>query len=359
MVDRGSRSDGQTMISPEHRARHHRSASAGVATALCLALACLLAATAQAGTGLSVTPTFPTSSTVGDKGLPASLTIINANTGTDVSATICNSGDALPCPIGSQGITLLGSCAAQGADAACTVADNGVFAISATGFGAAGSACANVGFSTMAVAGAPGKVRFVPMVGHVVLSNPGATCRIDFTVDVLKTPATDAQPAVAGLQTIQIADASQYSNNGTTGFARGSQTGTTVKPPPPPPPPPVTPPPPPPPPAAVAPLLPSAVGTAAITGRSGCQARPFRVVVRGSQIRRVTFRLDGRKVLSLTKPDRGTRFTLLVRPGTMSAGTHRVTATASFTKASSTPARVLRVAFQRCIRKVSRPVFAG
>ena len=357
MVDRGSRCDGH-MISPEHRARRRRSASAGVATALCLALACLLAATAQAGTGLSVTPTFPTSSTVGDKGLPASLTIINANTGTDVSATICNSGDALPCPIGSQGITLLGSCAAQGADAACTVADNGVFAISATGFGAAGSACANVGFSTMAVAGAPGKVRFVPMVGHVVLSNPGATCRIDFTVDVLKTPATDAQPAVAGLQTIQIADASEYSNNGTAGFARGSQTGTTVKPPPPPPPP-VTPPPPPPPPAAVAPLLPSAVGSAAITGRSGCQARPFRVVVRGSLIRRVTFRLDGRRVLSLTKPNRGSRYALLVNPGRMSVGTHRVIATASFTRASRTPARTMRVAFQRCSRTVSRPAFTG
>ena len=332
----------------------------GAVTATFLATACVVAAGAQAGTGLSVTPTFPTSSTVGDTGLPASLTIINANTGTDVSATICNSGDALPCPIGSQGITLLGSCAAQGADAACTVADNGVFAISATGFGAAGSACANVGFSTMAVVGAPGKVRFVPMVGHVALSNPGATCRIDFTVDVLKTPAADAQPAVAGLQTIQIADASQYSNNGTTGFARGSQTGTTVSPPPPPPPPVAPPPPPPPPPpAAVAALLPSAVGTAAIAGRSGCQARPFRVVVRGSQIRRVTFRLDGRRVLSLTKPNRGSRYALLVSPGRMSVGTHRVTATASFTSASRTPARTMRVAFQRCSRRVSTPAFTG
>ena len=148
MEDRGPRT------TPKHRrVPRSRSARAGMATALLLALACVLASAAQAGTGLSVTPTFPTNSTVGDTNLAASLTIINANTGTDVSAAICNSGDAAPCPLGSEGITLMGSCGGQGADAACVLADPGVFQISSTAFGAPGSACANLGFAVVPIAG--------------------------------------------------------------------------------------------------------------------------------------------------------------------------------------------------------------
>ena len=235
--------------------------------ALPVALACLAVApaVAGAGVGLSVTPTFPTDSTVGQVGLPASLTITNANTGTDVSGTLCNLIDAAPCPLGGEGIAVMGSCAAQGADASCVLPDSGVFAISPVARGADGSACSGMDFAVVPGGGLFGKVRFVPVLGgHVLLPQPGSTCRIDFTVDVLRTPTTDAQPSVDGVQTIPIADASMRSNNATIGFARGSQTGVTVPPVvPPPPPPPVAPPPLPPPvvtppvtPPAAPPLLP-------------------------------------------------------------------------------------------------------
>lgn len=340
-------------------------------------------ASALAGVGLGMAPTFPTNSTVGDSGLAASLTITNNNTAPDVSATVCNAGDTLPCPAGDEGITLIPSCGAQGAFSACTSADPGVFQISSTATGGAGTACPGTAFTVSAVPGDTfGKVRFTPVVGNVVLPTPGTFCRIDFTVDVLKIPAIDARPAVAGLQTIQITDATQRSNLGTTGSSRGSASGSTVSLPPPPPPPPLPPPvapPPPPPPPAVppcvpppgpappgqllcsVPLTPSSAprGTARIAGRSGCVTRNFNVTVTGRQIRRVTFFVDGKSVRTLTRPNRGSRFVLQIRPNTLRRGTHRVLARTTFTSASATRSRTLRVVFSRCARAASAPQFTG
>jgi hypothetical protein len=339
-----------------------RTAARIVMTAAVVACMALVPETALAGAGLSVTPTFPTNSEVGQTGLAASLTIVNANTGTDVLATLCNSGDLAPCPVVSEGITLMGSCGAQGADAACVSADPGVFAISPTASGAAGSACAGMLFDVVPIAGPFGKVRFVPAgAAHVVLPIPGATCQITFTVDVLKTPGTDARPDLDGMQTIPIADASTRSNNGNTGFARGSQTGVTV-PPPPPPPPPVAPPPPPvvtPPPAP--PLLPPIPGSATIAGRSGCQSTPFLVQVRGTAIAKVVFTLDGKRVKTLTQPNRGTtHYAMRITPSKLRTGTHRVLAAISFMSESATPSRRMRVTFQQCARQVVKGIhFTG
>jgi hypothetical protein len=61
----------------------------------------------------------------------------------------------------------------------------------------------------------------------------------------------------------------------------------------------------------------------------------------------------------LTRPNRGTRYSLLVMPGSMRNGTHRVTAITTFTKASGTKPRTMRVAFQRCSRIVHAPAFTG
>lgn len=361
--------------------RHPPTSRIALATAIAIVGAIALApAAAQAGVGLSVTPRFPTNSTVGQTALAANLTITNANNGTDVSATICNSGDAAPCAFSGEGITLMGSCAAQGGDAACTAADPGVFKISPTAAGAASTACAGMAFTVSSGSGAFGKVRFTPAGGaHVTLPTPAATCVIAFTVDVLKTPVTDAQPAVPGLQTIQVADALQRSNNGTTGFARGSQTGATVNPPPPvvpppppvaPPPPPVAPPPPPPvvctPPPGPAPaggeLCATPVrGKAAVnSGGTSCKIVPFYVTVNGRAISKVVFRLDGRRVKTLTKPNRsGKRYGMLITPRLQRFGMHRLTATTTFTKASTTKSKILRVAYRRCARQAVLPEFTG
>jgi hypothetical protein len=353
-----------------HALRRLRTGSA-IAAVVLVGCAALAPAAAQAGVGLSVTPTFPTDSTVGQTGLAASLTITNANTGLDLLATVCNSGDAAPCPMNTEGITLLGSCAAQGGDASCIAADPGVFAISPTATGASGTACAGMAFAVTPIAGPFGKVRFTPAAGaNVSLLLPGLSCRIDFTVAVLKTPATDALAAAAGQQTIQVADASERSNNGTAGFARGSQTGTTVNPPPPVvPPPPVTPPVVPPPPLVCTPppgpapaggkLCVPTRGSAVVSGRSGCQSVAFDVRVRGSEIRRVVFAIDGKKVKTLTTPNQGVGYVLRITPRQQRHGTHRVTAAVSFTAASGTHKRTMRVTYQRCGRRVVSPVFTG
>jgi hypothetical protein len=229
-----------------------------------------------------------------------------------------------------------------------------------------------------------GKFRFTPAAGtHVVLPAPGSTCRIEFTIDVLKAPAIDAQASVPGMQTIQVADATQYSNLSTTGSSRGSSAGSTVNPPPPPPAPPAAAPPPPapapaapPPPAPCVPgpgpappgqmlcnppVAPSSAtpGSAQIAGKTGCVTQNFDVAVTGTQIRRVTFLLDGRIVLSLTRPNRGSRWVMAVRPGLLSRRTHRIVADTFFQPSSATPRRRLVVVFARCSRRVSAPRFTG
>ena len=72
----------------------------------------------------------------------------------------------------------------------------------------------------------------------------------------------------------------------------------------------------------------------------------FNVQVTGRQIRKVVFYLDGRQVRSLTRPNRGTRFALPIRPNSLRRGTHRVLAATYFTTASGTRMRTLRVTFQ-------------
>lgn len=339
--------------------------------AVLLGWSVLAAGTASAGVGLGLAPTMPTTSTVGDTGLPGSLTLTNLNTSPDVTATVCNTGDAPPCPAGDEGITLMPSCGAQGAFSACMSADPGVYRISPTATGGAGTACAGVNFTVTPLGDPFGKVRFAPPPGtNVVLPTNGTSCRIDFTVDVLKVPAFDAQPGVAGVQTIQVTDATQRSNIGTTGSSRGSATGSTVNPPPPPPPPPPAPLPcvPPPGPAApgqeicapaVGPSSAPPPGTAQISGRTGCATQNFNVTVTGQQIRRVVFTLDGRTVRTLTKPNSAGKWVLPVRPGRLARGTHRVIARTTFTAASRTRTRTLRVVFQRCARVVSAPRFTG
>ena len=120
------------------------------------------------------------------------------------------------------------------------------------------------------------------------------------------------------------------------------------------------PPPPPPPPAGgVSPASSVPSGTARAIAPSGCVYRNFNVTVTGRQIRRVVFYLDGRKVRTLTRPNRGTRFVLPVRPGTLRRGTHRVLAMTYFTTASGTRSRALRVTFSRCARTAVAPRFTG
>jgi hypothetical protein len=194
-----------------------------------LALIALLPGVAEAGVGASAVPSFPPVVTVGETGLEASIELRNTNTDDNAADinTVCNAGDASPCPTGARGIVLIPSCAAQGPDAACTQFDPGVFAVSRTATGATGTACGNTVFDVTTVDAASGAVRFTPRAAHVTLPGTGAACRIVFTFSVARAPSIDQDPGVAGAQTVQVAENAQH-NGSLPAFARGTSVGVTV-----------------------------------------------------------------------------------------------------------------------------------
>ena len=197
----------------------------------CLAL---MPGTALAGVGAGAVPTFPSQVTAGQTTVSASITMSNANTPPNESATntVCNFGDVLPCPAGDPGITLIPSCGALGAFSTCAASgkDPGVFQVSATGIGAAGTACAGMVFDITMIDPAYGQVRFTPsLVGaHVTLPGVGSVCRINFTFSVLKVPTIDQDPATPGIQTVQVTDNTQTLGSISVS-ARGTSSGTTVQ----------------------------------------------------------------------------------------------------------------------------------
>lgn len=209
------------------RIRRPRGVAATFAGLICLALT---PGIAQAGVGASAVPSFPTDVTVGNTGVAASIEL--RNTDTDANAgdtnTVCNFGDGAPCPAGDPGITLIPSCSQLGPFSSCTGAEPGVFRISDLAGGQPGTACAGMVFNVSLIDPANGQVRFTPQGGaHVTLPASGAVCRIAFTFAVLRAPTADQNAATPGIQTVQVADNTQFSG-GLTASARGSSFGTTV-----------------------------------------------------------------------------------------------------------------------------------
>ncbi len=188
----------------------------------------------EAGMGASAAPTFPTAVVAGATGVPASIKLQNDNTPPESSSTICNFGDPLPCPLADPGITLIPSCGRLFTFSACDPAgaDPGVFQVSPTALGRAGTACAGMAFNVTLIDPVFGQLRFTPESNaHVVLPAPGSVCIIDFTFDVLKVATVDQNPSLPGQQTVQVVDNTQRDslpNNPLTASGRGTSTGTTV-----------------------------------------------------------------------------------------------------------------------------------
>jgi hypothetical protein len=190
------------------------------------------------GAGASASVTFPSTVTVGDTGLPASITLTNQNTApnTNDTNTVCREEDSSPpCGPSARGIVLVPSCFQVSGDQ-CTAAgaDPGVFQISSTPTGRAGTSCESRTFNANVIDATFGTVRFtLGLAGlHVMLPGTGSTCIIDFTVDVLKPPAGDADPSTPGIQTLQTTEHTQIIGEFEPGalkvVARGTSTGTTV-----------------------------------------------------------------------------------------------------------------------------------
>ncbi len=148
------------------------------------------AASAQvAQVSMVVTPSFPTTVSVGLTGEAAHLEIVNTSSGVG--------------PVTLSSITLNPACADTSVPTvSCLSPDLGVLQLSQTATGSGGS-CNGTAFSIVGP-GPDGTSSFVS-VGSVVLQPTGAnaSCFIDFTFNVLKAP-TDADPD-ADLQTRQFA----------------------------------------------------------------------------------------------------------------------------------------------------------
>lgn len=205
----------------------------------------LVPAAASALPGAKTSASFPGAVTVGETGLGGSIELENRNTPleTEDTNTVCNAAEALaPCLAPERGIVLTPSCRQLSGDV-CVGADPGVFALSPTATGRAGTACAGMTFTTAIVDPTFGTVRFTPQPAgaHVMLPGTGLRCVIGFTFSVLKSPAGDANPAIDGVQTVQMTEHRQYVGLigpvAPTIVARATTTGTTVVTPPPPPPP--------------------------------------------------------------------------------------------------------------------------
>jgi hypothetical protein len=176
---------------------------------------------AHAGVGLAMAPTYPSVVDVGQSSVPASLTITNGATGTEVVEQLnisniqhtpsCGVG-TFPCPTGSK--------------------DPGVFQINTPAVGSAGS-CVGMMFNVAISDASTGTATFTPQSGTVVLDpkdTPNDFCTISFTVNVLKLPVHDAG-AGGGVMTNQLARAeAQAATSGTLGSGTGASQTTVVPP---------------------------------------------------------------------------------------------------------------------------------
>ncbi len=111
------------------------------------------------------------------------------------------------------------SCGSFGSSAnPCPLPDIGVFSLSPTGTGAAGTACAGRTFN---VSGpdASGSFYFTVVGPPVVLGPPSSgtgpdRCTIDFTMNALRVPQIDASPGEPGVQTVVSARVRMTSTSG-------------------------------------------------------------------------------------------------------------------------------------------------
>lgn len=102
-----------------------------------------------------------------------------------------------------------------------------------------------------------------------------------------------------------------------------------------------------------------APGSARLLAPTGCASRAFNARVSGQNVAKVVFKVDGKTVKTLTKPNAGTRFQIRVDPAKMKIGVHRIVATVNFAAATKKQPQTFRISFQRCAKKLAAPRFTG
>jgi len=79
-----------------------------------------------------------------------------------------------------------------------------------------------------------------------------------------------------------------------------------------------------------------------------CVTKKFNLDVRGDQIAKVTFKIDGKKIKALNKPDSAGRYRLVVNPLLRNDKRHTVTAEVQYVASAKTANKILTAKFQRC-----------
>jgi len=102
-----------------------------------------------------------------------------------------------------------------------------------------------------------------------------------------------------------------------------------------------------------------APGSARLLAPTGCVSRKFNARVSGQNVAKVVFKLDGKRIKTLTAPNAGSRFQIRVNPAKFRIGVHRITATVTFKPATKKKAQTFRISFQRCAKKLAAPRFTG
>jgi hypothetical protein len=84
------------------------------------------------------------------------------------------------------------------------------------------------------------------------------------------------------------------------------------------------------------------------TSRPGCGVKPFLAWVRGDRIRRVAFKLDGRRLRTISVADWRGRYGATVDPADLPKGKHVIAARIEFVKSSGLRAQTVRLPFTKC-----------
>ena len=192
--------------------------AAALLAGLCAACVVLLASAAAASAAVryTVTPRLPSTLTVGQSGVAAALEIDNTSTGAEAWL-----------PSRLTMLTLVPACGSMtltSPDCPSQASDPGVLRLSTTGRGEPGTACAGVPVAIGDTDPSQDRYRIIAIGGLLLgaTGTPAASCTIDFTVNVLKSPTHDADPSAPGLQTDQAGFASGLALD----LAGGSAIGT-------------------------------------------------------------------------------------------------------------------------------------
>jgi hypothetical protein len=99
--------------------------------------------------------------------------------------------------------------------------------------------------------------------------------------------------------------------------------------------------------------------TSRLLAPSGCVGRTFSARVRGTQIARVVFYVDGKRVKTVTKRNKRGVYAVRINPRRMRVGVHRIVVRVRYRASSPVRSKTLRGSFQRCARQLVSPRFTG